>query len=323
MTRPREPRRRSRWGDGRPAGVDDLMQPFHVEAADVAGRLVRLGPLAHDVLSRNDYPAPVAALLGETVALSIALAGALKYDGVFTLQVKGEGAVSLLVADVTSAGVVRGYAQFDGARVLRATAAEGWERSPVPALLGRGQLAFTVDQGARTERYQGIVELTGATLASSAEHYFERSEQLRTALVLCSGRAGVGEGGRWRAAALVLQRLPIAEEGGTPREELEEDWRRALALLATSSAAELLDPVLAPDALLYRLFHQEGVRLYQPAALRFGCRCSRLRVERTLRALPRAEIESLTRDELVVVTCQFCHASYNFDRRELDRIYAA
>src|SRR6185437_16788416 len=138
---------------------DDLVQPFQIEPFALRGRLVRLGPAIDSILTRHAYPAPVAAMLGEAITLAVALAGALKYEGVFTLQTKGDGPIKMMVADVTTAGALRGYAQFDTAKLEAETAVNG----SVPRLLGAGYLALTVDQGEHTERYQGIVELTGST----------------------------------------------------------------------------------------------------------------------------------------------------------------
>src|SRR5579862_5509004 len=143
--------------------LDDLVQPFQIDAPGLRGRLVRLGASVDEVLRRHDYPEPVARLLGETLALTAALAGALKYDGVFSLQTKGDGPIRMMVADITSAGAMRGYAAFDEQALADALAGAGTAplAAPVPRLLGRGHLAFTVDQGAASERYQGIVELSG------------------------------------------------------------------------------------------------------------------------------------------------------------------
>jgi molecular chaperone Hsp33 len=299
----------------RPAERDDLIQPFKIEGQAVRGRLVRLGPLIESVLERHRYPEVVAELLGEMVALAAALAGALKYDGVFTLQIKGEGPVRLMVADVTSAGEVRGYAQFDAERLDTLTAGGNGMPLSVPRLLGAGHLAFTVDQGPHTERYQGIVELAGATLADCVHHYFRQSEQLDAAVKVAAGRRGGG----WRAGAIMLQRLPPT---AGVAEEVEDGWRRALALMAGSTAAELLDVRLTPNDLLYRLFHEDGVRVFAPSRLQPGCRCSRERVERVLRALPGDDLETFKVDGVITVTCEFCSASYEFDDGEIASLKA-
>src|SRR5258708_28363460 len=138
-------------------GPDDLVQPFQIEPTALRGRLVRLGPAVDTIITRHDYPEPVATMLGEAIALAVILAGALKYDGVFTLQTKGDGPLHLMVADVTTAGALRGYAQYDEARLQKVLSARrpGGANS-VPRLLGAGYIAFTVDQGEHTERYQGI-----------------------------------------------------------------------------------------------------------------------------------------------------------------------
>lgn len=311
---------------------DDLIQPFQIEGRAVRGRLVRLGRLVDEVLEPHDYPEPVATLLAEMVALAAVLSAALKYEGVFTLQTKGDGPVRLMVADVTSAGDVRGYAQFDAERLAALSAKPTAASAPVPRLLGAGHLAFTVDQGTHTERYQGIVELTGPTLVECVHHYFRQSEQLQAGIKLAVGREEQDHGGQddddgaagWRAGALMLQRMP--PDSGAPAavlEESEEDWRRAMTLMASCSAAELLDPALAPNDLLYRLFHEDGVRVFAPGSLRAACRCSRERVERVLRSMPRSEIEELKVDGAVVVTCEFCSSTYRLSDADLDRLYGA
>jgi molecular chaperone Hsp33 len=307
---------RGSGGLPRQTARDDLIQPFKIEGQAVRGRLVRLGPLIDTMLGRHGYPDVVAALLGETVALAAALAGALKYDGVFTLQTKGDGPIRLMVADVTSDGDVRGYAQFDQERLAAATGAGSGGSLSVPKLLGAGYLAFTVDQGSHTERYQGIVELTGATLADCVHHYFRQSEQLDAVVKVAAGRATNG----WRAGALMLQRLPPSAGAA---DDVEDGWRRTLAFMASSTPGELLDAQLEPNDLLYRLFHEDGVRVFTTAGLRAGCRCSRERVERVLRSLPEDELETFKIDGVIAVTCEFCSAAYEFTEGEVAALMAA
>jgi molecular chaperone Hsp33 len=293
----------------------DQVQPFQIERGGTRGRLVRLGPLIDTVLAQHAYPEPVAVLLAEMLSLAVALASALKFDGVFTLQTKGDGPIRLMVADVTSGGDVRGYAQFDAGRLAALTAGAGSGLS-VPRLLGAGYLAFTVDQGVHTERYQGIVELTGATLVECIHHYFRQSEQLEAGIKLA-----VAADRGWRAGVLMLQRLP--GEGGLDDpedgelENADDGWRRALALMGSATSAELTDRALAPNDLLYRLFHEDGVRVFTPLTLRAGCRCSRHRVEDMLRALPRDDVEHLKVMGQIDVTCEFCNAHYHFDEADL------
>ena len=305
---------------------DDLIQPFQIENFGLRGRLVRLGPLVDSILGKHDYPEPVAEMLGELLALAAVLAGALKFDGVFSVQTQGNGPVRFMVADVTTDGAMRGYAQYDKAKIasLAGDAHEAGER--VPRLLGAGYLAFTVDQGPDTERYQGIVDLAGATLAEVAHNYFRQSEQMDAAVKLAVGRVHEAGGDNWRAAGMMVQRMPDAARqrvsGETGDEDEDDAWRRAVVMMGASTTGELLDPGLHPHRLLYRLFHEDGVRVFGPVELSAGCRCSRERVERTLRSFPKSEIaEMKTDDGLVVVTCEFCATDYVFDDPALDALY--
>jgi molecular chaperone Hsp33 len=299
------------------AVADDLIQPFQIDSSGLRGRLVRLGPALDEILTRHDYPEPVARLLGEAIALAAALAGALKYDGVFTLQTKGDGPIRLLVADVTSAGAVRGYAQYDEEKLAKAVAAAPGGATgvgdSVPRLLGAGHLAFTVDQGEHTDRYQGIVELQGATLAECAHHYFRQSEQVEAGLKVAVARLPDGAGtARWRAGCLMIQRLP-PEGDPVKRDAAEDGWRRAVILMSSSTSRELVDPDLTPQALLFRLFHEDGVRAYRQHELAARCRCSRERVETVLRMMPADELGTMKVEGHILVTCQFCSAVYDFD----------
>ena len=289
---------------------DNLIQPFRIDPFALRGRLVRLGTTVDRILSQHDYPEPVAAILGEAITLAVVLAGALKYDGIFTLQTKSDGPVRLIVADVSTEGAVRGYAQYDGER-LAGVPAQGAGRSPsVPDLIGRGYIAFTVDQGEHTERYQGIVELIGATLAECAQHYFRQSEQIQAGIKLSVARSGGN--GAWRAGGLMLQRVP--PEGGYTviADDVEDGWRRAMVLMSSATPAELVDPELSPHRLLFRLFHDEGVRVFQTHPIEARCRCSKERIGRILRSFPAEDQEEMSKDEVITVTCEFCNTRYEF-----------
>ena len=301
--------------------TDDLVQPFRIDPFALRGRLVRLGPTIDRILSQHDYPEPVAVLLGEAITLAIVLAGALKYDGVFTLQTKGDGPIRLMVADVSTEGAVRGYAQYDTAKLERALAGAGAAEPAVPRLIGSGYIAFTVDQGEETDRYQAIVELTGATLAECAQHYFRQSEQVQAGIKLSVGRTG--EGGSWRAGGLMLERVP--PEGGRAlvADDVEDAWRRAMVLMSSATSEELVDPDLPPHGLLYRLFHEDGVRVYRTHALEARCRCSRERIEGILRAFPQSDLDEMRQEEITTVTCEFCNARYTFAAAEIARLSPA
>ncbi|MDP9127727.1 MAG: Hsp33 family molecular chaperone HslO [Pseudomonadota bacterium] len=291
----------------------DLVQPFQLESTALRGRLVRLGSLLDIILHQHSYPKAVATLLAESIVIAAALGHALKYEGVFTFQAKGDGPVRLLVVDVTDDGGMRAYAQVqEGHDFMNA--------APDTRLLGKGFLAFTVDQKNKDDRYQGIVALEGGTLAEAVQHYFRQSEQLPTGIVSAVDQ---DEQGRWTGGCLMVQRMP--REGGTAHVSdtaLEDDWYRVMTLMGTCKPAELTDRLLPANDLLYRLFHEEGVRVYEPHPYRHECRCSEMRVTSMLRALPRQEIEQLAVDGLVTVTCEFCNRSYKFDDAAREKLYA-
>ena len=192
----------------------DSVLPFQLDALGVRGRLVRLGPSLDEIIERHHYPLAVARPLAEAMTLCAALATSLKYDGIFTLQISGDGPVRLLVTDLTTDGALRGYAQFDSWKL--AIALGGSAEAPdgyVPRLFGHGRLAFTVDQGQHTERYQGVVPLEGATLADCAHTYFRQSEQLPTGIKIAARRHERDGKGHWRAAALMVQEKPEFDAG--------------------------------------------------------------------------------------------------------------
>ena len=296
-------------------GPDDLVQPFRIDPFALRGRLVRLGPAIDRILSQHAYPEPVAAILGEAITLAVVLAGALKYDGVFTLQTKGDGPIRLMVADVSTSGALRGYAQYDAAKLEAALTDATVAALSVPRLLGSGYIAFTVDQGEDTDRYQGIVELAGATLAECAQHYFRQSEQIQAGIKLSVGRAGAR--GTWRAGGLMLQRVPPEGGYGVIADDVEDGWRRTMVLMSSATAEELVDAQLAPEDLLFRLFHEDGVRVFSIHGIAARCRCSRERIERILRAMPASDIRDLASDKEVAVTCEFCSTSYTFPQSEI------
>lgn len=312
---------------GRREVPDDLIVPFQVESMAAQGRLVRLGEAVQGVVEAHDYPDEVAHLLADAQAVAGLMAGILKFDGVLTFQTKGDGPVNILVVDVTSDGAMRGYAQFDAAAIARSTAEDGGPQQMVPRLLGNGYLAITVDQGPDTQRYQGLVPLEGATLADCAHDYLRQSAQIDAVIKLASGRVTGADGRpRWRSGGVLLQRMGdpgVQWQSGDPRDpDLEEAWRRSVVLLGSCTSEELVDPVLHPNDLLYRLFNEDGVRVFETAPLEMRCRCSRERVENVLRSFPRSEIEDMKEGDDVVVTCEFCNRSYRFDPDDVEALYA-
>jgi molecular chaperone Hsp33 len=287
--------------------------PFFLPRRPVRGRLIRLGPLADALLTRRDDPPAVTRLAGEALALVAGLASALKFRGSFSLQVKGDGPLTLLLADCTDTGALRGHARADRDRLAALL-----RISPEPSaadLLGAGHLAFTVDQGPDSERYQGIVEINGRSLADMALHYFATSEQISSFVRLA---ASPGEAG-WRAAALIVEKVP-GDGGVDPALDAaaqQEAWRTATALATTVTEAELLDDALAPERLLHRLFHGEGVAVDRPRALAYGCRCSRQRLSGILEGFGADDLDHMAVDGDIVMTCEFCNIAFRFARDEV------
>ncbi len=302
------------------AAVDDIVLPFAVEALSARGRLVRLGPSLDALLKVHDYPEAVSRRLAEALTLAVLLGSTLKLEGRFQLQTKSDGPISMLLVDFDAPSSFRALARFDAARVGGC--------APGEDLLGQGYLAFTVDPGGDMTRYQGVVELEGEGLEAAAHRYFERSEQIPTLVRLAVGETVAPEGRAWRAGGLVVQHLPAAGPGrradfhpgdapeGTEPHRIEEDdaWTEARALAATTEAHELIDPTLSGERLLYRLFHERGVRVLEPTKLASVCRCSAEGVDAMLRSFPEEELRHMVGDDgLIGVTCEFCSVKRVFD----------
>ena len=297
------------------AAFGDLIQPFQIEGLGLRGRLVRLSESYASILDGHNYSQSVSALLGETMSLTATLSSALKFEGIFTLQTRSDGPVSILMSDITSSGDLRAYARFDEERLTKAEQQPG---EIVPRILGAGHLAFTVDQGEDMERYQGISELLGATLSDCAQNYFKQSEQLETAIVTVSDLSN----DQPRAAALMIQRLPSHEEGSHARDDDDENWRRAVVLMSSIRKEELLDANLKPSDILYRLYHEDGVRIYDQKPVQHVCRCSHAKVEATLKSFPSAEIKEMSdEDGSISVTCEFCSSEYRFDKSQIECLF--
>ena len=288
--------------DTTPPPADDQVAPFQIEGQPVRGRIVRLGPAVHEVLTRHEYPEAVANLLGEACALAALVGSNLKFDGRLIVQAQGDGPVAYVVADYDTAGALRGYCRFDPDRV--AAMPQGFARAGAGALLGRGTFIMTVDQGPDMERYQGVTPIEGETLALCAETYFAQSEQTPTRVRLAVGLAG----GHWRAGGLLIQSLAEDDARGATA----EPWRRAQAHFETVGEDELIDPDLPSETLLWRLYHEDGVRLFAATPLRGFCRCSQDRIVEMLRTFPQDERAGMVEaDGLIHVTCEYCSRVYD------------
>jgi molecular chaperone Hsp33 len=289
--------------------TDDLVAAFQIESQPARGRIVRLGAVIDEILTRHAYPEPVADLLGEACALAALVGASLKFEGRLIVQAQGDGPVKYVVADYDTSGGLRGYCRFNAEGVAKAST--GFVRPGARSLLGKGLFIMTIDAEGAKDRYQGVVQIEGETLALCAEQYFAQSEQTPTRVRLAIGRLNDGAGERWRAGGLILQNIVGDEDA---RKETAEDWERAEALFCTVGEDELLDPLVAPETLLYRLFHEDGVRLFPAKPLSAFCRCSEERVVGMLKTFPVTDIEDMTEpDGRVHVTCEYCSKTYTVE----------
>ena len=318
--------------------ADDTILPFEVAALDLRGRVVRLGPAVDTILTGHDYPQPVAKLLGEAIVLGVMLGTALKFEGRFILQTKTDGPVPMLVVDFTTPDKVRACARLDKERVAAAIAA-GKHRC------GRAARARASRDdhrsGRRHEPLSGAGRARGRHAGGCGARIFPALRADPDARA-ARGRRGVprrvaaGASHRWRAGGMLLQFVPRAPErarvpdldpgdapeGTAPHTVPEDDaWVEGRSLIETVEDIELIDPALSSERLLYRLFHERGVRVFRSAELRAQCSCSRDSVEAMLRSFPQTDRDDMVENGVISVTCEFCSATYVFEPADVaDRI---
>ena len=318
------------------AALDDRVVPFAVPDLDVRGRVVRLGPSLDTILGRHDYPEAVSRVLGEAAALTVLLGTALKIEGRFQLQTKSDGPISMMVVDFNAPDNYRAVAHIDAAKFEQAVA-DG--KLGTGDLLGDGHLAMTVDQGSQTTRYQGVVALARQSLEEAAHQYFRQSEQIPSRVRLGVGSVVTGSGRRWRAGGLLVQFMPHSPDrlraadlhpGDAPEghailanpdpDGISDDaWSEARSLVVTVEDHELLDPLLESERLLYRLFHERGARVFEPALVHEACRCARERVLGMLRGFSAEDRRAMVADDGTLgVTCEFCSRRYEFSPEEVE-----
>jgi len=315
-------------GLDRPESGDDTVLPFAVETLDVRGRSVRLGEAIDQILRRHNYPTPVARVLGEAVVLASLIGSSLKFEGRFILQTQTDGPVNLIVVDLQTPNGVRGYARFDVEAFSKAP--EAGKLAPAD-LLGKGTLGMTIDQGENTSRYQGIVALDGSGFEAVAHNYFQQSEQIPTLVRLAVAEVqNKGDAQpKWRAGGVLVQHLP--EHGGRTMQDLPGDgdfenpqtndegleeqngWVEARALVETLDDLELVDPELSSERLLFRLFHEQGVRVFEPMDMVEKCGCDANKIETMLEQFSKEDIKSMIKDDEIEVTCEFCSTQYFFN----------
>ncbi len=306
----------------------NVIRPFQLESSSLRGRIVRFNDVLNDIIKPHNYPDIVNQILAETITLCALLSSMLKYDGIFTLQTQGDGPISMLVADMTSEGDIRGCATFDEKRLEKVTQqfsafSEDVSESAdnqLAQLLGKGYIAFTVDQKEAKDRYQGIVELKGKSLTECVQHYFTQSEQIKTGIKMAADKRD----GKWFSGGIMLQHMP--DEGGI-KEEVptnvvenldEDDWRRAMFLMGSLTESELLHDNLNSHDILIRLFHEEGVRVYEPLDLQHKCRCSTERVENMVTMMSDDDRKDMVVEGNINLKCEFCSKDYNLDPKDIE-----
>ncbi len=284
----------------------DTVVPFHLENSAVRGRLVRFDEQAWKILDQHHYPLTVNAYLAQATALGVALANCFKYDGIFTLQITGDGPLRILVVDIEDQKFVRGCARFDQDQVM---ALSDKDSKNIQKVFGQGTLVFTIDPKTGDDRYQGVVELTGTTLSETTHHFFRQSEQLETGIVLANG----SDRDQLACAALMIQRLPL-DQNILPeaRDEADDQWIHALSVVGSTTRKELLDRALSNNDLLYRLFWEGGVRTYDAQAIEARCRCSQVKIKDMLDGFSVLDRQEMLFEDKITVTCEFCGVGYSF-----------
>ncbi|EFP96898.1 Hsp33 family molecular chaperone HslO [Vibrio caribbeanicus] len=280
--------------------ASNVLNRYLFEDLSVRGELVQLDSAYQSIIANKNYPVPLQGLLGELLVATTLLTATLKFEGSITLQLQGDGPVSLAVINGDHEQKVRGVARFDGSIDGEAS---------IHDMLGKGHLVITIDpkQG---ERYQGIVALDGNNLSEIIEGYFANSEQLRTRLWL---RAGQDSSGDTKAAGMLLQILPDADDS-------EEHFDHLEKLTDTIKTDELFG--LEVNELLYRLYNQEKVRIFDPQPVTFFCGCSRQRSAAAIRTIDRDEVNSIVAEEgSISLHCDYCGTNYTFDKNEVDALF--
>lgn len=292
---------------------DDLVTVFQLDGQPIRGRAVQLGDALNQAIGPR-YPEPVARMLGEAMMLCAIVARSLKFRGRLLIQCHGtnDGAISLLLADCTTDGAIRGYARWDDESLKQISLDS---RNPgAQTLLGGGTFSMTIDQGADMDKYQGLAAIEGKKLSDCAEHYFAQSEQIPTQIRLACGQIQVpGKDPVWRGGGIMIQKIADDELRG----ETENAWVTAQSLFGTVSDEELLDPDLTQNRLLYRLFHEYGVRVVDTASIEAKCNCSRERLESTLKSFEPKALEDMVENGEIKANCEFCNTDYVFTLAEL------
>lgn len=313
---------------------DDTILPFQLDRSDIRGRVARLDGTINQILEQHNYPTMVQALIADAALLTAMIGQTIKLRWKLSLQIRGDGPIRLIATDYyapsseNEPAQVRAYASYDADR-LPTEYVDPFKQ------LGKGFFAVLIDQGSGTEPYQGVTPLAGNSIADCAATYFAQSEQLPTRFALGAALSTEpGEETEWRAGGLMLQHMPKASplmksdepaaDDGLLRDhdildgDEGENWNRATTLMETVELEELIGPIVSPDQLLLRLFHEEAPRIYDPQAVKFGCTCGPEKVKNTMSIYSAKDIEKMTNPQgKVTADCQFCGAHYEFHPNSL------
>ena len=283
---------------------NDTLQRFLFEHTPIRGEIVHLDATWQAILEKHDYPPLVRDVLGEMMAAAVLLAASLKLNGRLVIQLQGTGPISLMVVECSNARELRGLAHWN----------ELPEQADLHSLAGDGQLSITLEPRDDQQRYQSIVELRGSSLSDALMNYLQQSEQLDTHLWLAANEQ--------RAAGLLIQKIPDQQVQSAEVTQDADVWNRIVQLSSTITQQELLS--IAELDLLHRLFHEETVRVFEPAPVCFRCSCSSERVINMLRSLGHAEVSSIIEEQgEVSVACEFCNQKYRFDRVDVENMFAS
>ena len=312
---------------------DDTILPFQLDRSNIRGRVVRLDATMDEILKQHSYPAPVQALVADAVLLTALIGQAIKLRWRLSLQVRGNGPVTMIATDFFAPKETGGPAEIRAWASFDPDAVPDVSDDPF-TLLGSGVFGVLIDQGPDMRPYQGITPIAGGSLSTCAATYFAQSEQLPTHFVLGAALASEpGQAPGWRAGGVMIQQVPKSnqpiETDGDSEDGLltagdildgdeAEDWNRTKVLLDTVELTELIGPHVPSQSLLVRLFHEESPRVFDPVAIRFGCTCSRGKVENVISQYTESEkIDATDEKGLITADCQFCGKRYEFDPKNI------
>lgn len=302
--------------------MKDFIRPFCLSEGLFKGNIVRAGAVLDDIMQRRNYPEPIAELLAEAVVLTALLASSIKYSGLFTLQIKGDGIVNMLVVDINEDGKMRAVAKWDEEKLKTLTQQDIKEKGEISSLFSSGHVLFTVDNAFGRERYQGTVELVGENLADSMLHYFQMSAQIKTALKVAVKAPSSKEEG-WGVAGIMLQQMPLF--GGSKHldkteEERDEEWNTDVIMLASLSDKEMLDNKISAERLLFLIYNEQTITVFDEKPLKFSCRCGEKKILSVLKTLSPEELDDAFQDGKAEITCEFCNKTYTLTREDLERV---